>query len=188
MAACAGLADVARIHRRRRVRGAEDIVLAVAIGADGRFAETLCDRFSMDRLFKLLLDFVMAHAAGLRNGLLKFGCTCLGEFVRRAVAGIATGRARVTFLQFLAVDAGGVAAHLIRVTGNARGLRRIGSMWIFVMLDVTGGAADLGVARLADFRRHVMAAGACLVFAGRLSALFGRVGGFGGCGLLSAEQ
>ena len=163
-------------------------MLAMAIGADGRFAETLRDCFSMDRLLKLLLDFSMAHAAGLGNGLFEFGRTRLGQLVGGAVTGIATRGARVAFLQFLTVDAGGVAAHLFRVTGNARGLGGISGVRILVVFDVTGGAADLSVSGLADLRRHVVAACARLVFAGRLSALLSGAGGFGWRGLLSAEQ
>ena len=128
--------------------GAEDRVLAVAIGAQRRLRNAVGESLAVDAGAILLHHLGVAHVAGIGNR----GAECLRlrtqQLVRAAVAEGAIGRAGVALLDGLAVHALFVIRGLIRVAAGAGRLGHAFRMGVLVVLDVAGSARHRGVRAL----------------------------------------
>ena len=125
VAASAGVADMAAIHRATRIGVLEDLVLAVAIRAQRRLGDAARQRLAVHAGAELLHHLGVAHAAGIGHGGAERLRFRRQQFVRAAVAQRAIRRAFVAALARLPVDALVVIARLVAVAGDAGGFGNV---------------------------------------------------------------
>ena len=150
MAASAGLANVGGVHRRSRVAGFDDVVLAVAVGTQRGLRDAARHGLPVYARPVLFDHFAVAHAAGVRHGGTKRLGLGVQQLMRAPMAQRAIRRAFVAVLPRLAVDAEGVIAGLVGVASGADGLgdaRRVGCR---VVALVAGVAGEPGVSALGE--------------------------------------
>ncbi len=164
----AGGRNVELVDRRLGIDGAQDVVLAVTVGANRGFLGTGCDRFAVDAFLirsvgrsrhaagrhrKLL---AVAGAAGCRNvgvSHLRLGIAGRQDLVHAAVAVLTLGDVGVAGGRRLRMDTAIVGGLLIGVTVGALGHHRRGivreSLDVGVAIgaakDAMGGGFELGV-------------------------------------------
>ncbi len=150
----------ADIHRTGGVGVLEDLVLAMAIGAQRRLGDAACQRLAVHAGAELIHHLGVAHAAGVGNRRAEGLGFRREQFVGAAVAEGAIGRAFVSALARLAVDPLIVIAGLIGVAGDANRFGDIRGVRDFVVRFVAGIAGERCVRALGQLLPLLVAGGA----------------------------
>ena len=135
-------------------------MLAVTIRAHRRLQYASRHRLAVYARLERGRDIAVAHAAGFRHCGPERRRPGDLDFVRRAMAGAALGRGRISLASFLAVDAAGVLGRYLLMAACADWLRNSVRVRVVLVLYMAGLAADRGVRRLLQFLLDVMAGGA----------------------------
>ena len=156
----AGGGNVELVDRRLRIGGGQDVVLAVAIGADRSFVGTGSHRFAVNALLVRIegsgADAARRHdeflpvagAAGLRNvaaRYLRLGIARRQNFVDAAVAVLALRDVGVAGRSGLGMDAMIVGGLLVGMAGGTDRLCRRGIVRERLDVGVTIGATENAV-------------------------------------------
>jgi len=160
MATAARVPNVRGVYRRSFVGVFDDLVLAVAIGAERGLGDAGSQRLAVYAGAVLLHYFAMAHAAGIRHGgaeSLRLGGQ---QLMRAAMAQGAIGRTFVAGLARQAVDAAGVVARLVFMAGDALRLGDVGRVRILLVRVVTGVAGQPLVSALLQLLPLIVAGSA----------------------------
>src|SRR5579864_8173035 len=118
----------------------ENLVFPVAIGAERRLRDATGQGLAVHAGSKLLNHLAVANPAGVGNRGSKGLRFRQEQFMRAAVAEPAVGSPGVPTFSSLAVDATGVIASLVMMTGDALGFGNVGRMRILLVTLVAGVA------------------------------------------------
>src|SRR5450759_4216642 len=151
---------MADIDRAGGIGVLQDLVLAVAIGAQRRLGNAAGQSSTVHAGAELLDHFGVAHAAGIGDRAAE-GLGFRGEqFVGPTVAQGAIGRALIAALAGLPVDAFIIVAGLLGVAGDAGGFGDVGGVRNFFVRLVAGIAGERGVRALGQFLHLLLTVGA----------------------------
>ena len=138
------------IDRGSRIRVLQDVVLAVAIGAQRSLGDTLRQGLPVNTRPVLIHDIAMAQPASIDDRRAKRRRFRRQQLVRASVTHAAIGRAFITVLARLPMDAIGVFVGLVLMARNALGLGNVIRMRERFVAFVAGVAGQPGMRALLE--------------------------------------